>query len=126
MSFHASAINIELEDYHILKATLLNSEGEEVDSELDLNEIIGNNNGTPHFPVHSSTVLISLPGSFEWGGENFQHSAEDIEFSRDERDDGEAIPVLRASLGNLEGENVSADINLAERITNEDGHLKFI
>ncbi|KAJ5381938.1 uncharacterized protein N7496_004366 [Penicillium cataractarum] len=109
MSFHASATNIELEDGHILKATLLNSEGEEVDSELDLNEIIGNNNG-----------------SFEWGGENFQDSAEDIEFSRDERDDGEAIPVLRASLGNLEGENVSADINLAERITNEDGHLKFI
>jgi hypothetical protein len=28
-------------------------------------------------------------------------------------------------LGNLDGENVSADINLAERITNEDGHLRF-
>ena len=52
MSFHASATNIELEDGHILKATLLNSEGEEVDSELDLNEIIGNNNGIPHFPVY--------------------------------------------------------------------------
>ncbi|OOQ89022.1 Cyanovirin-N like protein [Penicillium brasilianum] len=109
MSFHASATNIELEDGHILKATLRNSEGEEVDSELDLNKIIGNNDG-----------------SFQWGGENFQDSAEDIEFSRDERDDGEAIPVLRAQLGNLEGENVSADINLAERIANEDGHLVFI
>ncbi|CEJ59960.1 hypothetical protein PMG11_08558 [Penicillium brasilianum] len=109
MSFHASATKIELEDGHILKATLRNSEGEEVDSELDLNKIIGNNDG-----------------SFQWEGENFQDSAEDIEFSRDERDDGEAIPVLRAQLGNLEGENVSADINLAERIANEDGHLVFI
>lgn len=71
-------------------------------------------------------VLIRLVGCFEWGGENFQHSAQDIEFSRDERDDGEAIPVLRANLGNLDGENVAADINLAERITNEDGQLKFV
>lgn len=48
MSFHVSATNIELEDGHILKATLLNAEGEEVESELDLNEIVGNNNGTSH------------------------------------------------------------------------------
>ena len=45
MSFHASATNIELEDDHILKATLYNGEGDEVESVLDLNEIIGNNNG---------------------------------------------------------------------------------
>lgn len=70
--------------------------------------------------------MTQLLGSFEWGGENFQDSAEDIEFSRDDRDDGEAIPVLRANLGNLDGENVAADINLAERITNEDGHLKYV
>lgn len=48
MSFHASATSIELDDGHILKATLLNAEGEEVESTLDLNEIIGNNNGTSH------------------------------------------------------------------------------
>ena len=48
MSFHASATSIDLGDGHILKATLLNAEGEEVESELDLNEIIGNNNGTSH------------------------------------------------------------------------------
>jgi hypothetical protein len=71
-------------------------------------------------------VLILPQGSFEWGGENFQHSADDIELTREERDEDEPIPVLRASLGNLDGENVSADINLAERITNEDGHLKFV
>ncbi|KAJ5907166.1 uncharacterized protein N7473_004082 [Penicillium subrubescens] len=109
MSFHASATSIELEDGHILKATLRNEEGDEVESELDLNDIIGNNNG-----------------SFEWGGENFQDSADEIEFTREERDEDEPIPVLRASLGNLDGENVPADINLAERITNENGHLKFV
>jgi hypothetical protein len=45
MRFHASATSIELEDGHILKATLRNEEGDEVESELDLNDIIGNNNG---------------------------------------------------------------------------------
>ena len=45
MSFHASAISIELEDEHILKATLRNSDGEEQESTLDLNSIIGNDNG---------------------------------------------------------------------------------
>ena len=71
------------------------------------------------------TMLTHRLGSFEWGGENFQDSAEDIELCSEDRDDGEAIPVLRACLGNLDGESVSADINLAERITNEDGHLRF-
>ena len=45
MSFHASATSIHLEDGHILKATLLNGEGDEVEATLDLNDIIGNNNG---------------------------------------------------------------------------------
>ncbi|KAJ5177223.1 uncharacterized protein N7482_003100 [Penicillium canariense] len=109
MSFHLSAVDIDLEDGHILKATLTMGDGEEVKSELDLNKYIGNNNG-----------------SFEWEGENFKDRAEDIEFSCEPRDDGEEIPVLRANLGNLDGEKVSADINLVERITNEDGHLKFV
>ena len=45
MSFHASASKIELEDDHILKATLRNEDGDEDDSTLDLNEIIGNDDG---------------------------------------------------------------------------------
>lgn len=52
MSFHASATSIELEDGHILKATLRNEDGDEVESELDLNEIIGNNNGMSCCPVN--------------------------------------------------------------------------
>lgn len=126
MSFHASATSIELEDGHILKATLRNEDGDEVESELDLNDIIGNNNGMPYCPVDSPHSVNVCSGSFEWGGENFQDSADDIEFTREERDEDEPIPVLRASLGNLDGENVPADINLAERITNENGQLKFV
>lgn len=53
MSFHLSAQDIQLEDGHILKAQLANVDGEHVDSELDLNYYIGNNEG-----------------SFEWGGQS--------------------------------------------------------
>lgn len=46
MSFHQSAVSVELDDDHILKAALRNEDGDEQDSELDLNDIIGNNDGT--------------------------------------------------------------------------------
>lgn len=45
MSFHESSTDIELDDDHILKATLRDGDGEEHESELNLNEIIGNNDG---------------------------------------------------------------------------------
>lgn len=45
MSFHASAISIELDDGHILKVTLLDGDGEEHEVEVDLNNHIGNDNG---------------------------------------------------------------------------------
>ena len=35
------------------------------------------------------------------------------------------MPVLRAQLEKLDGEWVGADVNLAERIGNEDGRLTF-
>ncbi|KAJ6034357.1 hypothetical protein N7499_001563 [Penicillium canescens] len=105
MSFHESATHIELEDGHILKAVLRNGEGDEQESILDLNSIIGNNDG-----------------QFYWGGENFHESASDISF---EREGDPEIPVLRAVLGNVEGEGQDADINLAERITNINGELVF-
>jgi len=46
MSFHLSAISFELEDSHILKGVLRDEGGDEQESTLDLNNIIGNNNGT--------------------------------------------------------------------------------
>lgn len=35
------------------------------------------------------------------------------------------VPVLRAELGNADGQNNPADVNLAERIGNQDGQLVF-
>ncbi|KAJ5563023.1 Cyanovirin-N [Penicillium sp. DV-2018c] len=105
MSFHSSAVSIELEDGHILKAVLHNDDGDEQESTLDLNDHIGNDNG-----------------HFQWEGGNFQASAEDITFDR-EGDDG--IPVLRAILHDVEGEGHPADINLSERIGNSNGTLVF-
>ncbi|KAJ5851394.1 uncharacterized protein N7529_010779 [Penicillium soppii] len=104
MSFHQSATNIELEDDHILKATLRNEEGDEHDSTLNLNDVIGNNNG-----------------EFLWGGGGFKESADNISFELE----GEGEPILRASLKDVEGEEHRADINLAERIGNNNGHLVF-
>ncbi|KAL1835988.1 hypothetical protein VTJ49DRAFT_5736 [Mycothermus thermophilus] len=103
--FHASASDIRVDDDHILRATLINADGEEVEAELDLNTVIGNNDG-----------------SFEWGGENFSESAEDISFSIEGAD---SVPILRANLRNIEGELIGADINLSERIGNNNGEFVF-
>ena len=45
MSFHISASNIRVEDGHILKATLLDVDGNAVEAEFDLDTVIGNDNG---------------------------------------------------------------------------------
>ena len=62
-------------------------------------------------------------GSFEWGGENFADSAQDIELETEGDDEN---PILRAKLGNVDGEEVEADLNLAERIGNDNGTLIFL
>ncbi|RJE19926.1 CVNH [Aspergillus sclerotialis] len=105
MSFVATAEEVRLEDDHVLVAQLQNEEGEMVDASIDLNECIGNNDG-----------------SFEWGGVNFSESAEDISF---ELEGDDQIPVLRARLNPAEGDPIDADINLAERISNQDGNFVF-
>ncbi|CAL3970195.1 unnamed protein product [Diplocarpon coronariae] len=105
MSFHASAQDIRVEENHILKATLFNADGESVEAELDLNSFIGNNNGT-----------------FEWEGQAFTDSGENFSFSLE----GDGVPILRGFLSNMDGEAVAADINLSERIENQNGQLVFI
>ncbi|KXG49564.1 Cyanovirin-N [Penicillium griseofulvum] len=106
MSFHASASNIELEDGHILKATLRTEDGDEQESTIDLNDHIGNDNGR-----------------FHWDGGDFQSTAEDISFDL-EGDDN--VPILRATLNDVDGNGCPADINLSERIGNDNGQLVFI
>jgi hypothetical protein len=136
MSFHETASHIELEDGHILKAVLRNEEGDEQESTLDLNDHIGNDNGM--FRVHSGLCLCIAPhicvgfvtlvdltrsvGHFHWDGGDFHSSAEDVSFDREGDDE---IPVLRARLHDVEGELQDADINLAERIGNDNGNLVF-
>ena len=51
-------------------------------------------------------------GFFVWDGEGFAHSAQDIQFTIE--GDGE-VPVLRATLFDVEGNGETRDINLAER-----------
>ncbi|EJP63248.1 cyanovirin-N protein [Beauveria bassiana ARSEF 2860] len=104
MSFHTSSSNIRVDDGHILRATLRNDNGEEVDSELDLNSCLSNSNGR-----------------FAWDGADFSESAEDISFTLE----GDAqVPILRARLRGSD-ETYDADVNLAERIANNNGSLSF-
>lgn len=67
----------------------------------------------------SDTIIL---GQFQWEGGDFQSSAEDISFEL-EGDDN--VPILRATLMDVEGEGQSADINLSERIGNDNGNLVF-
>ncbi|KAH6855535.1 Cyanovirin-N [Chaetomium sp. MPI-CAGE-AT-0009] len=105
MSFHLSAEETRVDDGHMLRAKLRNEAGEIVDAELDLNTCVGNNDG-----------------SFEWDGVNFAESASNIHFQF-EGDD--PVPILRATLTNMGGEGIAADINLGERIYNLDGQFVF-
>lgn len=45
MSFHLTAEEIRVEDNHVLFAYLRNDDGELVESRIDLNEHLGNDNG---------------------------------------------------------------------------------
>ncbi|KAH7379776.1 CVNH domain-containing protein [Cadophora sp. MPI-SDFR-AT-0126] len=105
MSFHISAQDVRVEDNHILKANIPNGEGELVEAELDLNTCIGNHDG-----------------SFAWEGQGYADSGENFSFGL-EGDDG--VPVLRGELRNIEGEGIPCDINISERISNQNGQLVF-
>ena len=106
MSFHASAQDIRVEDGHMLRATLFNANGEPVEAEFDLNSVIGNDNG-----------------NFVWGSGDFSGSAEEISFSLEGVD---SVPILRANLADVEGNFEHRDINLAERIGNDNGNFVFL
>ncbi|KAF2083806.1 Cyanovirin-N [Saccharata proteae CBS 121410] len=105
MSFHLSAEDIRIEDGHILKARLRAYDGELRDAEIDLDNHIGNQNGT-----------------FHWDGGNFSQSAENVHFAIE---GGGQVPVLRANLFNENGEAESRDVNLSERIENHDGRFVY-
>jgi hypothetical protein len=62
-------------------------------------------------------------GRFQWGGQEFTERAKNIRFNPEEG--GSRVPVLRAELQDDRGSYLQGDVNLAERINNRDGQLKF-
>ncbi|KAF2128684.1 CNVH-domain-containing protein [Dothidotthia symphoricarpi CBS 119687] len=107
MPFHYSAEegSIRIEDNHILKARLKDINGNYQDAEIDLNNHIGNENG-----------------HFSWDATGFGGSAENVHFSIE--GDG-SVPVLRAGLQDVEGNYQERDLNLAERIENNNGTFYY-
>ncbi|EFQ93700.1 hypothetical protein CFE70_001556 [Pyrenophora teres f. teres 0-1] len=105
MTFYHTAENIRIDDGHMLRARLQTADGDWNDSEIDLNQCVGNDNG-----------------HFCWDAENFSQSAENIHFALE--GDGD-VPVLRATLKDAEGNGQERDLNLGERISNENGNFQF-
>lgn len=62
------------------------------------------------------------PGHFQWEGVNFSDSAQDVHFAIE---GGGEVPVLRATLTNENGDGEQRDLNLSERIMNNDGQFVF-
>lgn len=66
--------------------------------------------------------LTILTGQFEWEGAGFSGSASDISL---ELEGDDSVPVLRATLNNAEDEPVEANVNLSERLGNNNGSFDF-
>ncbi|KAL2786948.1 Cyanovirin-N [Aspergillus keveii] len=103
MSFHESAQNIRMYDGHRLVAELQTAEGGWVHAEIDLDEILGNENGT----YLSISFVVAEATSFSIEG-------------------GSSVPILRAGLCNEAGDWNLANVNLSERIGNDNGSFVFV
>lgn len=64
----------------------------------------------------------TITGSFQWDAVDFSKSAEEVSFSLE---GDESVPILRARLLDVDGNAVSRDVNLSERISNADGQFLF-
>ncbi|KAI9644019.1 hypothetical protein NHQ30_007371 [Ciborinia camelliae] len=106
MSFHLSAEDIRVDDNHILRARLRTENGDWEDAEMDLNQVLGNQNGMIH-----------------WDGQDFSLTAENVTFHIE---GGASVPVLRTWLRSIDGEEFSRDVNLAERIGNDNGRFVYV
>jgi len=106
MNFQGSAENVYLDPHcAVLHAHLRNVNGELVETEIDLNQILGNN-----------------WGQFAWGGTGFADSAQNIRFGFE---NDTQVPILRAELNDGQGNFVPRDVNLGERLGNSDGQFHF-
>lgn len=64
-----------------------------------------------------------MTGHLEWGGQNFSESAKEVQFGIEFEKE---VPILRALLKKTDDEWAAADINLSERIVNENGAFMFV
>ncbi|KAH7327582.1 Cyanovirin-N [Rhizoctonia solani] len=108
MAFAASATldSIQLGDSHILSAMLLRINGEWKPATFDLNDCIGNINGT-----------------FAWGGKGFSHTASNVVIDMSH---APTLVRLVAALKRFDGSYAASDIHLNECIANMDGEFKHI
>jgi hypothetical protein len=67
-------------------------------------------------------MLTHSQGHFFWDGSGFSDSAQDVHFTIE--GDG-SVPVLRATLFDQEGNGQTRDVNLSERVSNNDGQFNF-
>lgn len=134
--FDLDATRIALIGSHLV-ARMPDDEGRMKNTEIDLNDHIGNNDGASPLPpsrphlrlptrLHSQTnawtALIAIrAGKLEWGGDRF-FNGPGVSFLLEEGQDG---PVLHATVRRENGEAVESAVPLAERIRNEDGNLVF-
>ncbi|KAJ5900050.1 hypothetical protein N7495_004794 [Penicillium taxi] len=61
-------------------------------------------------------------GKFKWGGREFTRDATNVSFKIEGVSN---VPILRADLRDDSWHYLKGDVNLAERIENRDGHLRF-
>ena len=117
MSFSESVDNIRLHQGYLLRANCQQEDGEWRESQIDLNRIIGNEDGKMISQSSGKSTNRSL-GWFVWGAENFAESADEIQL--------EGGSYLTANLPKRDGGfRERQGINLNERIANENGRLVF-
>ena len=67
MSFHVNAEELHInDDGHILLGKLPNEDGDLVEAEIDLNECLGNNDGTSRPALVFSATSIIIPNKLTY------------------------------------------------------------
>ncbi|PWW75012.1 Cyanovirin-N [Tuber magnatum] len=115
MSFYASSEGIRISEegrrtWLVGRARM--TDGSWKDIKLDLDNIIGNDDGKLPDPERRLTG----------GGQDFTETSSNVRFGFE---GGGDVPVLRARLRNASGGEQESDLNLGERITNVNGDLVF-
>ncbi|PYH46049.1 CVNH domain-containing protein [Aspergillus saccharolyticus JOP 1030-1] len=114
MSFHNSCRDIHLafeNDSTMLCCVARDCQGAIHHRKICLDVHIGNTDGYPH-----------RSGWFIWGGENFTESAHDIRLEHTDRGPKLTAQLRMANGGYRERQGIF----LADKIANEDGHLRFL